>query len=56
MTAGWRDAPFMLWDLAEGISISTFRVWKNDIAKRGIKDFFKEGGRGGIPSANYDYT
>ena len=45
MTAGWQDAPLMLWDLAEAISIITFRVWKNNIVKEGgIKDFFKGGG------------
>ena len=40
----------MLWDLAEAISIFAVRVWKNDIGKGGIKDFFKEGGikEGGI--------
>ena len=46
MTAGWRDAPLMLRNLAEAISITTFRVWYNNIAKggEGIKDFFKGGG------------
>ena len=35
----------MLQDLAEAISITKFRVWKNNIGKGwGIKDFFK--GRG----------
>ena len=33
----------MLRDLAEAISITTFRVWKNNIGKGGIKDFFKVG-------------
>ena len=46
MTAGWCDAPFALRDLAEVISITTFRVWKNDIGNGGIKDFFKGGGGG----------
>ena len=31
-------------DLAKAISITTFTVWKNNIGKGGIKDFFKEGG------------
>ena len=33
----------MLWDLAEAISITTFRFWKNNIGKGGIKYFFKGG-------------
>ena len=43
----------MLRDLAKAISITTFRVWKNNIGKGevcvcggeggGVKDFFKEG-------------
>ena len=51
MTAGWWDAPLALWDLAKAISITTFRVWKNNIGKGRIKDFFKGGGlfeKGGI--------
>ena len=33
----------MLPDLAEAISITTLRIWKNNIGKGGgIKDFFKE--------------
>ena len=48
MTAGWLDAPLVLQDLAEAISITIFRVWKNDIEKGegGLKIFLK-GGRGG---------
>ena len=42
--AGWQDAALALWDLAEAISITTFRVWKNNIGKGGVKDFFKGGG------------
>ena len=34
----------MVRDLVEAISITTFRVWKNNIGKGGIKDFFKGGG------------
>ena len=37
-------APLALRDLAEEISITTLRVWKNNIGKGGIKDFFKGGG------------
>ena len=51
MTAGWWDAPLALWDLGEAISITTVRPWKNNIGKKGIKDFFKGGGdvkEGGI--------
>ena len=43
MTAGWWDAPLALWDLAEAVSITAFRIWKNNIGKGGIKDFFKGG-------------
>ena len=48
----------MLQDLAEVISITTFRVQKNNTGKGRIKDFFKGGeylkrGGGYIPSANY---
>ena len=47
----------MLWDLAEAISITTFRVSKNNIGKggRGIKDFFKvgKGGRGSKKGGDY---
>ena len=41
----------MLQDLAEAISITTFRVGKNNIGKGGIKKIFKGGGeskKGGI--------
>ena len=41
MTAGWRDAPLALRDLAEPTSITTFKVWRNNIGKEEIKDFFK---------------
>ena len=35
----------MLWDLAKAISITTFRVLKNNIGKAGgLKIFLKEGG------------
>ena len=37
----------MLWDLAEAMSITTFRVWKNNIGKGGgrvVKDFLKGDG------------
>ena len=44
MTAGWSDAPLVLWDLAEAISITTFRVWNNNFGKVGLKIFLK--GRG----------
>ena len=43
MTAGWWDAPIVFRDLAEAISTTTFKVWKNNIGKEGIKDFFKGG-------------
>ena len=34
-----------LWDLAEAINITTFRLWKNDIAKGGgLKTFLRVGG------------
>ena len=33
----------MLWDLAEAISINTFRIWKNNIGKGVIKNFLKGG-------------
>ena len=35
----------MLRDLAEAISITIFRVWKNNIGKGGIKNLFKGGGK-----------
>ena len=40
----------MLWDLAEAISITTFRVWKNNIGKGGggLKIFLKWGKGGGV--------
>ena len=44
MTAGWCNAPLALQDLAEAINITTFRVWKNNTGKGGVKDFFKGGG------------
>ena len=34
----------MPWDLAEAVSVTTFRVWENNIGNGGIKDFFKGGG------------
>ena len=50
MTAGWLDAPLILWDLAEAISITTFRVRKNNIGKGGLKIFLKgeESKKGGL--------
>ena len=45
----------MLWDVAEAISIATFRVWKNNIGEGGIKDFFKGGGGGGSKKGGGDY-
>ena len=41
----------MLWDLAEAISITTFRVWNNNIGKGGLKIFLKgwgESKKGGL--------
>ena len=46
MRAGGQDALLTLRDLAEAISITTFRVWKNNIGKGGLKIFFKGGGGG----------
>ena len=46
MTAGWGDAPLALWDLTEAFSITKFRVWKNNIGKKGgggLKIFLKRG-------------
>ena len=58
MTSGWWDAPIALWDLARAISITTFRVWKNNIRKGGGRrskkgGLFDKGEGGGIPSVNY---
>ena len=45
MTTGWWDASLVLRDLAEAISTTSFRVWKNNIRKaRGLKIFLKGGG------------
>ena len=45
MTAGWWDASLALQDLAEAISITSIRVWKNNIRKgRGLKIYLKGGG------------
>ena len=51
MTAGWSDDPLVLQDLAEAISITTFRVWRNNIGKGRLKISWKGGGgskKGGI--------
>ena len=50
MAGGWRDAPVAPQDLAEAISITTFRVWKNDIGEGGLKIFLRvgESKKGGI--------
>ena len=54
-TAGWRDAPLMLWDLAKAISILHSGFGRIILGRWGVKKFFKKGGGGGGWEEGGDY-